>query len=189
MVSEPKRVATAAARKVAARRRATGDSTSHTSAAGDSSSASGNSPRGELSRETGTPAASAAGTANRSQDDFEIELINSGESDDVSDSKATPYTSGSPGADTARARLTGSGQRGGIMLEFFGIERLLRRSSPHASPSNDKTRGDGGDTSEHHYERSISSDRAATSIIAHADTNQEARDRSVLRHTPQVESP
>uniref|UniRef100_A0AAV1TV45 Uncharacterized protein n=1 Tax=Peronospora matthiolae TaxID=2874970 RepID=A0AAV1TV45_9STRA len=143
MALKTTRAATAAATRAAAHMRAAAESASHVSAAGNSSPVVVDRPR---------------------------ELIYSGESDDASDSKASPHASVSPGADAAKARLTGSGQRGSITIEIFGSSDYSDDSPPRASLSNDRTRGDGGDAFKHHHER-------------------KSRDQNVLRHAPQVESP
>uniref|UniRef100_A0AAV1V6P7 Uncharacterized protein n=1 Tax=Peronospora matthiolae TaxID=2874970 RepID=A0AAV1V6P7_9STRA len=74
------------------------------------------------------------------------------------------------------------------MTEIFGSNDYSDESPPHVSPSNDRTRVDGGDAPIHHHERSNSRDRGNTGASAHAGTNQEVRDRIVLRHAPQMEA-
>uniref|UniRef100_A0AAV1UPT7 Uncharacterized protein n=1 Tax=Peronospora matthiolae TaxID=2874970 RepID=A0AAV1UPT7_9STRA len=98
--------------------RAAAESASHASAAGDSSPVAVVPPREESPRASGTSVASAAGTSGRNQDESEIELIYSGESDDAilleGDSSRLGITRGG----RCKARLTG--QRGSIMTEVFG---------------------------------------------------------------------
>uniref|UniRef100_A0AAV1URW0 Uncharacterized protein n=1 Tax=Peronospora matthiolae TaxID=2874970 RepID=A0AAV1URW0_9STRA len=84
------RCAAEPARNAVARKRATDESASLALAAGDASPAVANCPRGESPCATDTSAVSAAGTANRNVHEPEIDLINSGKSDDASDSKAKP---------------------------------------------------------------------------------------------------
>uniref|UniRef100_A0AAV1U540 Uncharacterized protein n=1 Tax=Peronospora matthiolae TaxID=2874970 RepID=A0AAV1U540_9STRA len=128
MVSKSIRCASEAARNAFARMRAVEESSSFALAAGNPFPAVAirqqvvplvNSPRGKSPSVIDTSAASAAGTATRNVDEPRIEIIYSGESDNSSGSKATPYASESSGAETARARLTGSGERGGIMPEIL----------------------------------------------------------------------
>uniref|UniRef100_A0AAV1TXJ2 Uncharacterized protein n=1 Tax=Peronospora matthiolae TaxID=2874970 RepID=A0AAV1TXJ2_9STRA len=75
------------------------------------------------------------------------------------------------------------------MTENFGSSDYSDKSPPHASPANDRTCENGGDAPLHHHEQKYSRGRGYTGVSAHAGTNQEARDRNVLRHAPQVESP
>uniref|UniRef100_A0AAV1TVC3 Uncharacterized protein n=1 Tax=Peronospora matthiolae TaxID=2874970 RepID=A0AAV1TVC3_9STRA len=176
--------------------RASEEGVSLASAAGNPSSAVAiqrqavpvvNSSRGESPRGTDSSAsfaAGTAGTANHNVDEPETELIYSGESDASSDSKPKPLTSGSSGENTQRGRLIGSGKRGGIVSEIFGPSDSSDESSPHASPYDDRARGDGGNAPIHRHERSNSKDRAATGVSARADTTQEPRDRNVQRHAP-----
>uniref|UniRef100_A0AAV1TAS6 Uncharacterized protein n=1 Tax=Peronospora matthiolae TaxID=2874970 RepID=A0AAV1TAS6_9STRA len=157
-------------------------SSSLDSAAGDSSPAVAiqqqavpvvNSPRGASPSATDTSTACAAGAANRNPDESEIELINSIESDDASDSKKTTRDSGTTGEDTARGRLTGSGERGGIVSKIFEPSDSSDESSSHASLP--ETRGDGKNVPYNHHERSNSRYRGVTGVSDHAGITQEAR--------------
>uniref|UniRef100_A0AAV1ULY1 Uncharacterized protein n=1 Tax=Peronospora matthiolae TaxID=2874970 RepID=A0AAV1ULY1_9STRA len=168
MVSKITRAATAAAKRAAARIRAAAESASQASAAGDSSPVVVNRPRGESPRATGRSVASAAGTSNRSQDEFEIELIYSGKLDDTSGSKATPHDSGPPGADTARAKLTGSGN----------VAASCPRSSNRANLRTNSR-----------LVQVHSTIGRVEMVVMHLCITTKARDRNALRHAPQVESP
>uniref|UniRef100_A0AAV1T680 Uncharacterized protein n=1 Tax=Peronospora matthiolae TaxID=2874970 RepID=A0AAV1T680_9STRA len=104
-----------------------------------------NSPCDASPRATIISVASTAGAATRSVGDPGVELIYPGKSDDAYDSKAATPAYGSLGANTARARLTCSGKHGAIMSEIFRLRDSSEESLYHASPSDTRTRGDGGD--------------------------------------------
>ena len=197
MGSKSMRVAAEAAKLAVARMRAAGENSSQASPAGDQSPAVTReqqavpvvtSPRGDSPRATHA-SADTAGATTRTEDEPGIEPIYSGESDDSSNSMAACTNSVSPGVDANRARLTGSGDYAAQLREVLGSDHSSDDSSSHASPLDSKQRGDGGDALMRRHERNSSRDRAATGVSASADTNQEARDRNVLRHAPQVESP
>ena len=78
-----------------------GRDTFQASIAGYHSPAVATGPRGNTTRATDTSVATASGVGTLNTDDLDIKLIYSEESDNASDSKASPPAIGSPGADTA----------------------------------------------------------------------------------------
>ena len=119
-----------------------------------------------------------AGIRTRYENEIELEVDFSGDSDKETDSHATPPASNSPGVDVSRSRIAGSGLRDEELIEVFG-----------PIDSSDEARGDGGDATMLYSSRSSSKDRIASGVRSRVGTSQRELDRNVLRHAPQVESP
>ena len=190
------RCAAKAAANAAARVHAAASESALASPADDSSSAAISSPaasaaagaRGSPRAEASSPpaasiAAGARGSVPRADNDDDgshVELIYSGESDGVSDSKKTPTPPGSAGAteyEPSRKRARHTGQTHGFYQSLFSSEDEGDDSSP--APTTAVTQGSKSDDGSRHRGQ----DTRGT--ITSVGTTQEALDSNVLRLAPE----